>query len=48
MITDGFQLSKCSLNPSGKTFDKLKPYIQEAYEYAKEKYAKEKYAKKKI
>lgn len=32
----------CSLNPSQKTFEALKPYIQEAYEYAKEKYAKRK------
>lgn len=32
----------CFLNPSQKTFDELKPYISEAYEYAKEKYAKKK------
>ena len=32
----------CSLNPSGETFDKLKPLIAEAYEYAKEKYRKKK------
>lgn len=32
----------CSLNPSEKTFNELKLYIQEAYEYAKEKYAKRK------
>ncbi|MDE7390089.1 MAG: hypothetical protein K2M82_04020 [Lachnospiraceae bacterium] len=32
----------CSLNPSEKTFEELKPLIQEAYEYAKEKYAKRK------
>lgn len=30
----------CSLNPSEETFEKLKPYIQEAYEYAIEKYIK--------
>lgn len=30
----------CVLNPSANTFDKLKPLINEAYEYAKEKYAK--------
>ncbi len=28
------------LNPSENTFEALKPYIQEAYEYAKEKFAK--------
>ena len=28
----------CVLNPSESTFEKLKPLIQEAYEYAKEKY----------
>ncbi|MCI8404339.1 MAG: hypothetical protein HFE49_05500 [Clostridia bacterium] len=32
----------CCLNPSELTFEELKPYIQEAYEYAKEKYAKKK------
>ncbi len=32
----------CSLNPTEKTFSELKPYIQEAYEYAKEKYSKKK------
>ncbi|WP_294143879.1 DUF6194 family protein [uncultured Clostridium sp.] len=32
----------CSLNPSEKTFEELKPLIQEAYEYAKEKYRKRK------
>lgn len=32
----------CSLNPSKKTFAELKPLIQEAYDYAKEKYAKKK------
>ncbi|RRD38431.1 hypothetical protein EII29_10340 [Leptotrichia sp. OH3620_COT-345] len=30
----------CILNPSEKTFEKLKPLIYEAYEYVKEKYAK--------
>ncbi|MEY8338597.1 DUF6194 family protein [Lachnospiraceae bacterium 62-35] len=30
------------LNPSEKTFEEIKPYIQEAYEYAKEKFAKRK------
>lgn len=29
-----------SENPSEKTFEELKPYIQEAYEYAKEKFEK--------
>lgn len=32
----------CVLNPSNKTFGKLKPLIDEAYEYAKEKYRKKK------
>lgn len=32
----------CSLNPSEETFEKLKPLIREAYEYAKEKYGKRK------
>lgn len=32
----------CALNPSEETFEKLKPLIREAYEYAKEKYAKRK------
>ena len=32
----------CVLNPSNKTFEKLKPLIDEAYEYAKEKYRKKK------
>lgn len=32
----------CVLNPSEKTFEELKPLIQEAYEYAKEKYNKRK------
>ena len=32
----------CTLNPSESTFDRLKPYILEAYEYAKKKYAKKK------
>lgn len=32
----------CALNPSEGTFEKLKPLIREAYEYAKEKYAKRK------
>lgn len=26
------------MNPSKKTFEDLKPYIREAYEYAKEKF----------
>ncbi|MDE5777273.1 MAG: hypothetical protein K2I10_02000 [Lachnospiraceae bacterium] len=30
----------CALSLSEKTFEELKPYIQEAYEYAKEKYEK--------
>lgn len=30
----------CMLNPSESTFEKLKPLIQESYEYAKEKYEK--------
>lgn len=30
----------CSLNPSPETFEELKPFILEAYEYAKEKYSK--------
>ena len=30
----------CALNPSQQTFEKLKPLIAEAYNYAKEKYAK--------
>ncbi len=32
----------CVLNPSEKCFENLKPLIQEAYEYAKEKYSKRK------
>ncbi len=32
----------CVLNPSETTFERLKPLIQEAYEYAKEKYSKRK------
>lgn len=32
----------CSLNPSKRTFEELKPLIQESYEYAKEKYSKKK------
>lgn len=32
----------CALNTSEETFEKLKPLIREAYEYAKEKYAKRK------
>lgn len=32
----------CCLNPSDKTFEKLKPLIEEAYEYAKEKFGKRK------
>lgn len=30
----------CALNPDEKTFENLKPYIYEAYEYAKEKFEK--------
>lgn len=32
----------CILNPSKERFEELKPFIQEAYEYAKEKYSKRK------
>lgn len=32
----------CCLNPSEQTFDRLKPLISEAYQYAKEKYQKKK------
>lgn len=32
----------CVLNPSEITFEQLKPFIQEAYEYAKEKFKKKK------
>ncbi|MDE7326369.1 MAG: hypothetical protein K2N63_08850 [Lachnospiraceae bacterium] len=32
----------CALNPSSERFEELKPLIQEAYEYAKEKYRKRK------
>ncbi|MDE5671431.1 MAG: hypothetical protein K2I14_08255 [Eubacterium sp.] len=32
----------CILNPGNETFEKLKPLITEAYEYAKEKYEKKK------
>ena len=32
----------CVLNPSEQTFEKLKPFIKEAYEYAKEKFNKRK------
>lgn len=32
----------CVLNPSQERFEELKPLIQEAYEYAKEKYIKRK------
>ena len=32
----------CALNPSDTTFEQLKPLIQEAYEYAKEKFSKKK------
>lgn len=32
----------CVLSPSSDTFQTMKPYIQEAYEYAKEKFAKRK------
>ena len=33
----------CVLNPGTDTFEKLKPLITEAYEYAKEKYQKKKF-----
>ena len=32
----------CALNPSVSTFEQLKPFINEAYEYAQEKYFKRK------
>lgn len=32
----------CVLNPSNNTFEEVKLYIKEAYEYAKEKFAKRK------
>lgn len=32
----------CILNPSEESFEKLKQFIQEAYEYAKEKFKKRK------
>ena len=32
----------CILNPSQSAFEQMKPYIWEAYEYAKEKFAKRK------
>lgn len=32
----------CVLNPSCDTFERIKPLVQEAYEYAKEKYNKRK------
>ena len=30
----------CGMNPSPRTFETLKPLIEESYEYAREKYAK--------
>lgn len=33
----------CVLNPSERTFEELKPLIQEAYKYAKEKYSKKRH-----
>lgn len=30
----------CTLNPARRTFEELRPLIQESYQYAKEKYAK--------
>lgn len=33
---------ECALNPSEETFERLKPLIREAYEYAKEKFVKRK------
>ncbi len=38
----------CVLNPSEQMFENLKPLIDEAYEYAKEKYVIDKYCKKVI
>lgn len=32
----------CILNPTKSDFEEIKPYIREAYEYAKEKFAKRK------
>ena len=32
----------CVLNPTAQTFEALKPLIDEAYAFAKEKYAKKK------
>ncbi|NBH88273.1 hypothetical protein D7V78_02330 [Parabacteroides distasonis] len=32
----------CALSPSETTFESLKPYILESYEYAKEKFSKRK------
>ena len=32
----------CALNPTEQLFEELKPYIQESYEYAKEKFKKRK------
>jgi len=32
----------CVLNPSGQAFEELKLFIQEAYEYAREKFKKRK------
>lgn len=32
----------CVLNPTEMIFEELKPFIQEAYKYAKEKYEKKK------
>nr|QGT51488.1 hypothetical protein Unknown280_1800 [uncultured Spirochaetaceae bacterium] len=32
----------CVLNPSAETFERIKPLIQESYEYAKEKFRKRK------
>lgn len=38
----------CCLNPTERTFELLKPLIQEAYEYAKEKYGKRKSGRGKV
>lgn len=35
----------CILNPSKDSFEELKPFLQEAYSYAKEKYSKKKLVK---
>lgn len=32
----------CILNPSPKSFEEVKPFLQEAYDYSKEKYSRKK------